>query len=72
MRELEVDEGTVGVVGELRLVKLAVEAFLARCLCIWRLFARAFSWVRTKLAKLCGALVSASDGISRSHVQIPP
>jgi hypothetical protein len=42
-RELEVFEGVVGVVGEDRLVKLVVDAFLARCRCICKLFASAFS-----------------------------
>jgi hypothetical protein len=51
-RELEVLEGVVGVVGEARLGRLVVDAFFARCRCICRLFASAFSWVRTKLARL--------------------
>lgn len=52
MRELEEFEEVVGVVGEERLVKLDVDAFFARCRCICKLFASAFSWVRTKLARL--------------------
>lgn len=52
-RELEVLEDRVGVVGDDRLATLVVEAFLARCRCIWRLFASALSCVRTKLARLC-------------------
>ncbi len=52
-REFEVFEGTVGVVGEDRFGRFDVEAVLTRCRCICKLFASAFSCVRTKLARLC-------------------
>ena len=55
-RELDTFEGVAGVVGEDGPARLVADAIFARCRCICRLFASAFSCVRMKLARLCGEM----------------